>query len=217
MRNLSLEAVQFTHKINWTKDRFQPCAIPVHAPFWCKRSPSHCFGAHCTVCRRYFASALITEQENTMSTTEQILDEARTRAPGQPYAGAVTPQEAYALLQAAPNVKLVDVRTNAERDWVGRVAVPEAQHASVQWSLYPGGVPNPDFPDQLAALAGKDDVLLFLCRSGVRSRHAAKLATEHGYTQCYDILEGFEGDKDAEGHRKQVGGWCKAGLPWLGA
>jgi rhodanese-related sulfurtransferase len=153
-----------------------------------------------------------------MSTSEQILDEARTRAPGQPYAGAVTPHEAYALLQADPKVKLVDVRTSAERDWVGRVAVPEAQHASVQWSLYPGGVPNPDFMGQLAAVApAKDDVLLFLCRSGVRSRHAARVATEMGYANAFDILEGFEGDRDAEGHRKTVGGWCKHGLPWVGA
>ncbi|MBS0308622.1 MAG: rhodanese-like domain-containing protein, partial [Proteobacteria bacterium] len=53
--------------------------------------------------------------------------------------------------------------------------------------------------------------------SGVRSRHAAKLATENGYTHCFDVLEGFEGDKDAEGHRKTVNGWCKAGLPWVGA
>jgi rhodanese-related sulfurtransferase len=152
-----------------------------------------------------------------MSTTEEILAQARSRAPGQPYAGAVTPAEAYALLQAEPTAKLVDVRTNAERDWVGRVAVPEAQHAAVQWNLYPGGVPNPDFPAQLADVAGRDDVLLFLCRSGVRSRHAAKVATEMGYKNAFDILEGFEGDRDAEGHRKSVGGWCKAGLPWLGA
>ncbi|MDB5762927.1 MAG: rhodanese-like protein [Herminiimonas sp.] len=134
-----------------------------------------------------------------------------------PYAGAVTPQEAYALLQAHPNAKLVDVRTNAERDWVGRVAVPEIRQAAVQWNLYPGGTANPDFMPQLTQVAGKDDVLLFLCRSGVRSRHAAKRATEEGYTQCFDILEGFEGDKDAEGHRKTVAGWCKAGLPWVGA
>ncbi|MFZ6648201.1 rhodanese-like domain-containing protein [Undibacterium sp. TJN25] len=134
-----------------------------------------------------------------------------------PYAGAVTPQEAFDLLQADSNVLLVDVRTGAERDWVGRVAISDLQHKSVQWSLYPGGTPNPDFLAQLSAVAGKNTPILFLCRSGVRSRHAAKLATENGYTQCYDILEGFEGDKDAEGHRKSVGGWCKAGLPWAGA
>ena len=152
--------------------------------------------------------------------TTDILSTARQRGQeGQlPYAGAVTPQEAYSVLQQHPNAKLVDVRTNAERDWVGRVAIPESRHASVQWSLYPGGTPNADFMEQLEATASdKDTVLLFLCRSGVRSRHAAKLATEHGYMSCFDILEGFEGDKDAEGHRKTVGGWCKAGLPWLGA
>ena len=153
-----------------------------------------------------------------MSTTEQILDEARTRAPGQPYAGAVTPQEAYALLQTDPRVKLVDVRTNAERDWVGRVAVPGEQHAAVQWTLYPGGLPNPEFGAQLQQAApDRDDVVLFLCRSGVRSRHAARTATELGYKNAFDILEGFEGDRDPDGHRKTVGGWCKAGLPWVGA
>ena len=134
-----------------------------------------------------------------------------------PYAGAVTPSEAYALLQKNPGIKLVDVRTNAERDWVGRVAIPNSQHLAIEWNLYPGGTPNPGFLQQLEQVAVKDDVLLFLCRSGVRSRHAAKLATEKGYANCFDVLEGFEGDKDAEGHRKTVGGWCKAGLPWAGA
>lgn len=135
-----------------------------------------------------------------------------------PYAGAVSPEDAWALLQADPAIVLVDVRTNAERDWVGRVDLPAAQHQAVQWSLYPAGTPNPDFMAQLAsAVPDQHAVMLFLCRSGVRSRHAAKLATEHGYTRCYDILQGFEGDKDAHAHRKTVGGWCSAALPWLGA
>lgn len=148
-----------------------------------------------------------------------ILANARRRREEKqmPYAGAVTPAEAFALLQQDPAVKLVDVRTNAERDWVGRVSIPETQHAAIEWNVYPGGTPNPRFLEQLSQACGKDDVLLFLCRSGVRSRHAAKLATEQGYKNCFDILEGFEGDKDAEGHRKTVGGWCKAGLPWAGA
>ncbi|MES2261293.1 MAG: rhodanese-like domain-containing protein [Pseudomonadota bacterium] len=152
-----------------------------------------------------------------MSNINDILDRAHSRADALPYAGAVTPQEAHTLLAADSRVKLIDVRTNAERDWIGRVAIADGQHGAVQWSTYPGGVPNPQFLEQLAAQAGQDEVLLFLCRSGVRSRHAAKLATEHGYAHCYDILEGFEGDKDAAGHRKTVGGWCQAGLPWIGA
>lgn len=149
---------------------------------------------------------------NILSTAHE-----RAREGHLPYAGAVTPQEAYALLQSDPNIKLVDVRTHAERDWVGRVAIPDSQHVAIQWSLYPGGTPNPAFLEQLAHAAAVDATLLFLCRSGIRSRHAAKLATEHGYRHCYDILEGFEGDKDAQSHRKTVSGWCKAGLPWSGA
>ncbi len=151
--------------------------------------------------------------------TETLLAAARQRQQSDalPYAGAVTPVEALALLQADPSIKVIDVRTSAERDWVGRVAIPEGQHVAVQWNLYPGGAPNPEFVKQLSRVAAPDQVLLFLCRSGVRSRHAATLATEQGYRQCFDILEGFEGDKDAAGHRKTINGWCMAGLPWIGA
>ena len=154
-----------------------------------------------------------------MPSTNDIFSLAQQRQQAQalPYAGAVTPAEAYALLQANPAVKLIDVRTQAERDWVGKVQLPDSQHYSVQWSLYPGGAKNEDFLSQLAACAAADEVLLFLCRSGVRSRYAAQAATEHGYTKCFDILEGFEGDRDAAGHRKTIGGWCRAGLPWIGA
>lgn len=148
-----------------------------------------------------------------------LLDTARERGRRQqlPYAGAITPAEAYDLLRTIPQVRLIDVRTQAERDWVGKPTIAEPQQAAVQWSLYPGGAPNPHFLEQLQQVANKDDVLLFLCRSGVRSQHAAKLATENGYANCFDILEGFEGNKDGQGHRKTVGGWCHAGLPWVGA
>ena len=77
--------------------------------------------------------------------------------------------------------------------------------------------PYPNFLTELSNLVSKETVLLFLCRSGARSKAAAQLATANGFTQCYDILEGFEGDKDALGHRKNVNGWCFAGLPWRGA
>jgi rhodanese-related sulfurtransferase len=153
-------------------------------------------------------------------TQTSIFASAQQRAQEQnlPFHGIVTPAEAVQLLEKKDNVVLVDVRTQAERDWVGRVQINDAQHFSVQWSLYPSGTPNPDFMAQLSAVVpNKDSVILFLCRSGVRSRHAAKLATEHGYPSCYDILNGFEGDKDAQGHRKNINGWCHAGMPWLGA
>ena len=82
-----------------------------------------------------------------MSKIDEILAVARGRSKDWPYAGAVTPEEAYELISADNAVKLVDVRTNAERDWVGRVAIPEAQHGAVQWSVYPGGIANHEFID----------------------------------------------------------------------
>ncbi len=60
----------------------------------------------------------------------------------------------------------------------------------------------------------RDARLLFLCRSGVRSKAAAAAMTRAGYSNCFNVSEGFEGDRDSEKHRSQVGGWKKAGLPW---
>jgi len=151
---------------------------------------------------------------------QHIFDLARQRSAPLSYAGAVTPTEAFKLLQSDPSIQLVDVRTNAERDWVGQVKINPRQLHVVQWNLYPTRL-NPDFLAELAGvtnpLAAKETVLLFLCCSGGRSAAAAQLATEHGYSHCYNILEGFEGDKDQQGHRKSINGWCHAGLPWVGA
>jgi rhodanese-related sulfurtransferase len=93
---------------------------------------------------------------------------------------------------------------------VGRV--PGA--ATVEWQTYPGSRPNPEFIGELAALAPKDQPVMFLCRSGARSHSAAEAAMKAGWKETYNVLEGFEGDKDAQGHRNTVGGWRKAGLPW---
>lgn len=151
--------------------------------------------------------------------TEQLLAAARQRAETSPmpYAGAVTPAEAFALLRSDPAIRLVDVRTRAERDWIGKVAIDPSQQVGIEWNTYPGGVQNGAFLEELQAVAKPEQVLLFLCRSGVRSRHAASLAAANGFANCFDILEGFEGDRDTEGHRKSVNGWCVAGLPWVGA
>jgi rhodanese-related sulfurtransferase len=78
----------------------------------------------------------------------------------------------------------------------------------------PGNKPNPDFLAQIKQQVDREALVMFVCRSGVRSHNAAALATEAGYTECYNVLEGFEGDKDASGQRGKVGGWRRAGLPW---
>ena len=123
------------------------------------------------------------------------------------YAGDVSSALAYAWWQAGEAV-LVDVRTDAEREWVG--FVPGA--VAVAWKQWPGMTFNPQFDTDLQVASGGRKVLL-LCRSGVRSIAAAKRATELGL-QAYNILEGFEGDPDSNAQRGHKGGWRLSGLPW---
>lgn len=143
--------------------------------------------------------------------SSDILEKARERAKqmGLPYEGAVTPQEAHSLAREA-GAQLVDVRTKAELEWVGRI--PGA--VEVELLTYPGSRPNPDFLQQLEDKVPKEATVLFICRSGGRSHNAATMATQAGYTSAYNVLEGFEGDRDAAGHRNTKGGWRAAGLPW---
>ena len=129
-----------------------------------------------------------------------------------PYAGALLPSEAHALMRENSGAKLVDVRTQAEWEYVGRVP----QSVLIEWNTYPSGQRNSRFLEELQSKVPKTEApVLFLCRSGARSHHAAMLATQAGYPNSYNILEGFEGDKDANGHRNTVGGWRVAGLPWV--
>jgi rhodanese-related sulfurtransferase len=154
-----------------------------------------------------------------MSTLEQLYAQADARRTENqlPYAGAVSPAEAFELLQLDPRTRLVDVRTRAELDWVGRPVIGDGQYAHVEWTRYPAAVPNQEFLAQLNQAASHDTPVLFLCRSAARSKLAAIAATQAGFTKAYDLLEGFEGDKDGQGHRKTVSGWCFRGLPWIGA
>ncbi len=130
---------------------------------------------------------------------------------GPPYEGALLPAEAYQIWQEAPGAKLVDVRTRAEWDWVGRI--PGA--VEIELLTYPGSRPNPSFLAELQQQVDKEALVMFICRSGNRSHHAALLAMQAGYTECYNVVEGFEGDKDVQGHRNTRGGWRAAGLPWV--
>lgn len=128
--------------------------------------------------------------------------------PASGYAGDIPAQLAFDWMQSGEAV-LVDVRTDAEREWVGYV--PGA--VALAWKQWPGMAMNAGFDEGLKAAvpAGKKAVLL--CRSGVRSVAAAKRATELGM-EAYNILEGFEGDADEQGQRGRRGGWRFRGLPW---
>ena len=128
--------------------------------------------------------------------------------PADGYAGNVPPELAWQWLQNGEAV-LVDVRTDAEREWVGKV--PGA--IAVAWKQWPGMALNASFDAQLLAAMPQGRKVVLLCRSGVRSVAAARRATELGL-QAYNVLEGFEGDVDTQGHRGRLGGWRLRGLPW---
>ncbi len=147
-----------------------------------------------------------------MAGIDEILKTARARARENalPYEGALLPAEAQALLQQKPGAKLVDVRSRAELDFVGRV--PGA--VEIEWKSYPGMQPNPQFVEQLTQKVPLDATVMFLCRSGGRSHETALAAEQAGYRDAYNVLQGFEGDRDDKGHRNTVGGWRAQGLPW---
>ncbi|MEP7069900.1 MAG: rhodanese-like domain-containing protein [Usitatibacter sp.] len=135
---------------------------------------------------------------------ETIWARADERKPvmGLPYAGAVTPAEAWAL-QELGAARIVDVRTPPEWQFVGHV--PEVP--LVEWPRDGEETALRAFLAKLKATVNPATPILFLCRSGVRSHHAAELATQAGFAKSYNVLEGFEGDAPGRG-------WRAAGLPW---
>ncbi|MBM3114652.1 rhodanese-like domain-containing protein [Jeongeupia naejangsanensis] len=136
----------------------------------------------------------------------QRLDDAQL-----PFAGSVTPQEAWQLVEDGA-ARLVDVRSPEEVKFVG--AVPDT--LNVPWASGTALNRNPRFVKELETKAGgKDAVLLLLCRSGKRSAEAAAAASKAGFSQVFNVLEGFEGELDAQQRRGAIGGWRHHGLPWL--
>ena len=144
---------------------------------------------------------------------DEVLHHARAQAQAQalPYAGIVSAQDAWQLVQAGKAV-LVDVRTSEERTFVGHV--PQSLH--VAWATGTAMNRNPRFARELEAkVGGKDTVVVLLCRSGKRSALAAEAAAKAGFTQVFNIAQGFEGDLDAHQQRGHSGGWRWHCLPWM--
>lgn len=135
-----------------------------------------------------------------------------------PYAGDLSPEEAYGLLRDDPEAVLVDVRTRAEWYYVG---LPDLSGlgkdvVGVEWMTYPDLAPNPDFLTDLEEMEVAPDVpVVFLGRAGSRSAAAAEAATAAGYVKAYSVSDGFEGPLDGGSHRGCRAGWKAAGLPWL--
>lgn len=131
----------------------------------------------------------------------------------------IRPKEAYAILNNQENAVLIDVRSLMEYEYVGHPL--NVVHISIKeppgWETESGFVENvrsvlaQRLPPDIEM---KDVPLLMLCRSGKRSELGAELLIKEGYTNVYNVLEGFEGDKDENGHRNTINGWRFHNLPW---
>lgn len=139
-----------------------------------------------------------------------------------PYAGNISSKDAWGLLMRDPKAQLVDVRTAAEWAFVGLPDLSALGRKAilVEWQTFPGMGRNQQFEavvsEQLkAAGAASDTPVAFLCRSGARSQAAASAMAAAGFSQCFNIAGGFEGDLDAARHRGQASGWKAEGLAWV--
>lgn len=134
------------------------------------------------------------------------------------YSGDISVEEAWRQLGDESSAVLVDVRTAAEWNFVGAPDLSGIgkQPVRVSWQTLPKMEQNPNFVDEVRAQASdSNSSLLFLCRSGARSKAAAIAMTAAGYSKCFNIAGGFEGDLDGDRHRGVTGGWKAAGLPWI--
>lgn len=137
--------------------------------------------------------------------------------------GAMTPDEAWSAMAADTGAMLIDVRTQAEWAFVGTADTRPLGRVQcfIEWVSFPEMRANPRFLDMLDAEVQQNGAtaLFFLCRSGGRSHDAAmaaaaRFAAAGRSMPCINVLEGFEGPLDAEGHRATAGGWKARGLPW---
>ena len=129
------------------------------------------------------------------------------------YKGDVTPREAYERLSSESGAVLIDVRTQAEWAFVGVPVVERLVRQS--WQVFPSMQVDENFVDKVRAAGVKEgDAVFLICRSGGRSAAAANALTAAGFAHCFNVAQGFEGDRDAAGHRGSLGGWKAAGLPW---
>ena len=129
----------------------------------------------------------------------------------------VTPTQVWDVLRTDREAQVIDVRTDAEWAYVGLPDLTAAgkQPVLIPWQLFPSMQVNADFTDQMTqAGLTPSHKLYFLCRSGVRSLAAAQAAQAAGFPHAYNIVDGFEGPPNEDGHRGTVAGWKAEALPW---
>lgn len=132
-------------------------------------------------------------------------------------AASFAAKDAWKTLKSDPKAVLIDVRTAPEWSFVGIPDLSEMKKDLLQlsWRIYPNMEVNKNFVSQITSeIPDKNTPIFFMCRSGGRSMEAATAMTAEGYTKCYNILDGFEGDMNEEFHRSEKSGWRAAKLPW---
>ncbi|MBY0356020.1 MAG: rhodanese-like domain-containing protein [Rickettsiales bacterium] len=153
-----------------------------------------------------------------MSAVAELASLAKQRSPlGVSYAGEVSPREAYEILLFDKNAVLVDVRTDAEWAFSGVADLTAAAKKPLllSWRLYPDFSSNPQFLSALKAqLPHPEAPVFFLCKTGGRSSDAANAMAKEGYTFCFNVSGGFEGDANEDGQRGKLNGWKAEALPW---
>jgi rhodanese-related sulfurtransferase len=121
------------------------------------------------------------------------------------------PQQAWDMLQNDSNAVLIDVRSAGEFAFVGH----PVGAIFIPWKEAPHWTSNPNFKTEIqAAVPETSTPVILMCRSGQRSLQAAQTLEQLGYTNLYNMEEGFEGALDDNRHRNSVNGWRFRNLPW---
>lgn len=132
---------------------------------------------------------------------------------------ALSPKQAWQLMQDDSRAVLVDIRSSMEYLFVGH---PKGA-VHVPWIDEPDWEVNPDFVTDirklmLGGVVCADDEgcapVILICRSGKRSLEAGRALIKAGVKNVMHVDEGFEGELDEEHHRSTTGGWRFHGLPW---
>jgi len=132
---------------------------------------------------------------------------------------ALSPKQAWQLLQDDSRAVLVDIRSSMEFLFVGhpRGAVHVAWIDEPDWDV------NPNFVTEIRQLmlggvvcdADEGCVpVILICRSGKRSLEAGRALIDAGVKSVMHVDEGFEGELDDNHQRSTLGGWRFHDLPW---
>lgn len=161
--------------------------------------------------------------------TDQVPDEKRSSS-----GLHLSAQEAVAMKQAHPdNVLFIDIRTRAEAMHLGMPTLVDDLMpvlnfpAEWEWSeslgeyLQQGNSHFVHDIENCVQQAGmtKDDAVILICRSVMRSSSEPGLLVCYGFKKSFTAVDGYVGDKVASGPekgRRTVNGWKNAKLPWSG-